>query len=144
MTPTDTRSSYTAGLRALADLLDAHPQVPLPHYGTSGAPMAIFFLSGEDPKAALVAATRAFPGPKQKGVWDTYYDVQGSLHGLHYKLTAFRDAVCERIVTGTREVVEEVPDPEALAAVPKVTVTTTVEDVEWKCSPLLAPEPVSA
>jgi hypothetical protein len=41
-------------------------------------------------------------------------------------------------VVGTREVTEEVPDPEALAAVPKVTVTRTVEDVRWECRPLLA------
>lgn len=51
---------------------------------------------------------------------------------------AGRGEVCERIVTGTREVTKEVPDPKALAEVPKVTVTETVEDVEWKCTPLLA------
>lgn len=51
-----------------------------------------------------------------------------------------REEICERIVTGTREVSEEVPDPEALAAVPKVTVTKTVEDVEWRCHPILAAE----
>jgi hypothetical protein len=48
-----------------------------------------------------------------------------------------RNEVCEKVVTGTREVTKEVPDPEALAAVPKVTVTETVEDVEWRCHPIL-------
>ncbi len=45
-----------------------------------------------------------------------------------------RAKVCERVVTGTREVTEEVPDPDA----PKVTVTRVVEDVEWRCSSILA------
>jgi heme-binding NEAT domain protein len=48
-----------------------------------------------------------------------------------------REEICERIVTGTREVTVEVPDPEQLAAVPTVSVTKTVEDVEWICRPLL-------
>lgn len=49
-----------------------------------------------------------------------------------------REEICERIVIGTREVTEEVPDPEKLAAVPKVTVTKTVEEVTWRCHPILA------
>jgi hypothetical protein len=39
-------------------------------------------------------------------------------------------------VTGTYEVTEEVPDPDA--DVPMVTVTRTVENVEWDCHPVLA------
>jgi hypothetical protein len=31
MTPTDTRTNYTKGLRGLADLLDNNPDVPLPY-----------------------------------------------------------------------------------------------------------------
>jgi len=53
---------------------------------------------------------------------------------------AARSRVCERVVTATREVTKEVPDPEALKAVPTVTVTETIEDVEWVCRPLLADE----
>jgi hypothetical protein len=53
-----------------------------------------------------------------------------------------RDEVCERVVVGTREVTEEVPDPDALAAIPTVTVTRTVEDVEWRCNSILGAPPV--
>ncbi|HET6291734.1 MAG TPA: hypothetical protein VFG33_00115, partial [Kribbella sp.] len=49
---------------------------------------------------------------------------------------AYRDQVCERVVTGTREVTKTVPDPSVV--VPDVEVTETVEDVEWICGPLLA------
>ncbi len=51
-----------------------------------------------------------------------------------------REEICERIVTGTREVTEEVPDPEYVANAPIVQVTKTVEDVEWRCHPILAAE----
>lgn len=49
-----------------------------------------------------------------------------------------RENVCERRVVATREVVKNVPDPEAVAAVPLVEVTETVEDVEWVCGPIFA------
>lgn len=46
-----------------------------------------------------------------------------------------REAVCRRVVTGTREVTKTVPAPGA----DTVEVTETVEDVEWVCDePLLA------
>jgi hypothetical protein len=53
-------------------------------------------------------------------------------------VNARREAVCEKVVVGTREVTEEVPDPEALAAVPTVTVTRTEPVTEWRCNPILA------
>lgn len=53
---------------------------------------------------------------------------------------ADREQICERKVVGQKTVTKEVPDPDALAAVPKVTVTETVDEVEWICSPLLANE----
>jgi hypothetical protein len=48
-----------------------------------------------------------------------------------------REAVCERVVVGSHEEVVEEKDPEALAAVPTITRTVTVEDVEWQCKPLM-------
>lgn len=60
------------------------------------------------------------------------------------KVYSDRDQVCERIVTGTREVPVEEKDPEALAAVPTRTVMRVVEDVEWRCTPLLAAEATPA
>jgi hypothetical protein len=141
MTTTDTRSSYTAGLRALADLLDDNPQVPLPYDGTR-SPITIHHLfaqNGGSVREEFLDTVRAFPGRKVKDPGDHYYDVEVQLHGLSIQITTFRDEVCERVVKGSREVTREVPDPDALAAVPTTTVTETVEDVEWVCQPLLAP-----
>lgn len=140
---TDDRTGYTAGLRALADLLDAHPEVPLPYHGST-APLTIMHLSGADQRTKFLASVRAFPGHKTKEARDAYFDVEVMLHGLSVQITANRDAVCERVVTGTRVLYRDVPDPEALAAVPTTTVTETVEDVRWDCRPLLAPESVPA
>jgi hypothetical protein len=138
------RTAYTAGLRALADLLDQHPEVPLPYDGTS-TPITIMHL-GTNPatRDAFAATVRAFPGHRSKDADGTYFDVTVDVHGLKVKVTTYRDAVCERVVTGTREVTREVPDPDALAAVPTTTVTETVEDVRWECAPLTAPERVPA
>ena len=51
-----------------------------------------------------------------------------------------RDEICERVVTGTKTVTREVPDPDA----PKISVTETVEEVEWRCRPILPAEAVTA
>jgi hypothetical protein len=136
------RAEYIAGLRQLADLLEQNPDaLPLPYEGRSGA-ITFHFLSGEDPKAEMAAAARAIPTRLDKSGGDSYFDLTGSLHGLKIELTAFRDAVCERVVTGTETVTEQVRDPEAaeqaLASVPLVEVTRTIEHVEWRCTPLLA------
>lgn len=128
----DDRSEYTAGLRLLADLLDRHPEVPLPYDG-SAAPLVISFLS-DNPKAKLAAAARAFPGPLSKDADGTYFDLNGHLRGLLVQFTALRNAVCERVVVGTDTVVKQVPDP----AAPMVAVVEEVDRVEWVCSPVLA------
>lgn len=135
----DTRRGYIAGLRQLADILEQHDQLPLPYHGSSVPLTFMFFNHGEDNRAALANAVRAIPGRLDKNARDNgYFDVDGQLHGLKIQFTAYRDEVCERIVTGTTEVTREVPDPDALAKVPTTTVTETVEQVEWRCHPLLA------
>ncbi len=133
---TTDRNSYTAGLRALADFLDAHPDIRLPYTGTA-VPLTIYLLrsSRED----FVAAVKALPGKREKVVDDHgTFRVRAHFGNIPVEVVAYRDAVCERVVTGTRAVTREVPDPQALAAVPTTTLTETVEDVEWVCAPLLS------
>jgi hypothetical protein len=133
------RAGYITGLRALADILENHPEVPLPHDGT-GSEIAInAFLTSDDPRAELAAAARAFPCAWRKGARDgeygDYFDLHGELHGLKLRLTAFREAICTKVVTGTEDrEVEEVVTP----AVTR-TVTKPVPVVEWVCTPVLAP-----
>lgn len=138
------RAGYIDGLRCLADILEDDDAVPLPYHGDGTAITISAFLNAPDPRAALAAAARAFRGMTwrkdvRESEYGDYFDLEGELHGLKLVLTAYRDAVCERVVTGTREVTEMVKDPEALAAVPEVEVTRTVETVEWVCGSVLAP-----
>lgn len=137
------RAGYVKGLRALADALEAHPDdVPLPYEG-DGTVIHFMFLSGSDDRAAMAAAARALPVTWRKEASDpvnggaAYFDLTGELHGLHLKLTAFREAVCERVVTGTTEVeVEEVVKPAETRKIKK-----SVETVEWRCHPVMAGRP---
>ena len=135
------RSAYTAGLRQLADILDAHPEVPLPYQGQGPdyARISFHFLSAENPRAEMAATRRALGVPTDKdGDRGEYFDLHGNLAGLYFTLTAFRKDVCERVVVATRDVEIEEADPLAVAALPKVKRTVTVEDVEWRCTPILA------
>jgi len=145
MTTADTRADYIAGLRALADLLDKHEELPLPYHGRNSD--LLWIESGTDTLPVAQTFARTIPGSIDKRIreQDGAFDLLGQIHGLRVAMILNRDAVCTRVVTGTREVTEEIPDPAALAAVPKTTVTRTEEVAEWVCQPFLADrEQVSA
>lgn len=134
------RAAYTKGLRALADILDARPDLPLPYDGNS---TAIDWIEVDDNARGVAAAfVRAMPGRVDKSVSDAagQFYLTFRLHGLRLRLISTRTQMCERVVTGTRTVEFEEPDPEALAALPKIKRTEVVEDVEWQCHPILAAE----
>lgn len=136
-TETEKRTDYIAGLYALAAALDNDPDLPLPYHGASSE-LLVFV----DTKAEVVTYARLLHGKVDKVVTDdpNYgFTIRGTLAGLRVSVFAPRNEVCERVVVGTREVTREVPDPEALAAVPTTTVTEVVDDVVWECRPLLAP-----
>lgn len=137
------RTEYAAGLRMLADLLEAHPEIPLPYDGSGDSPgqrLTIFDLSGDDPKATARAFARVMPGPiKKEYLQDSLY-LQTSLRGLRLQLGVTRSAVCERRVIGTEEVV--IPAEPAQPAVPQRVETRDV--VVWDCAPILADQQVAS
>jgi hypothetical protein len=134
-TTTD-RAGYIAGLRALADVLERHADLPLPSYGTAEySPIYLAFF-GAYAREELAAAARVMPCRLDKDATEKWFNLDGWLHGLRIQLTAVRDAVCERVVLGTETVVTTVPDP--AVEVPLVEVTEQREIVEWRCGPLLA------
>jgi hypothetical protein len=143
--PPSERERYIDGLRVLAAVLEQNPDIPLPYEGT-GTDIGINFLSGDDPRERMAAAARAFPCNWDKVFWGhetAFFDLKGQLAGLKVSLTAYRDVVCRRVVTGTHEVTETVKDPAKLAEVPEIEVTHVVEDVEWDCGSLFAPRPLA-
>lgn len=135
----DPRAAYIEGLRILADALEAHPEAPLPINGRSNPiTFSAWAFSTDDPRGLMATVARALPCRWDKDANGAYFHLVGKLAGLEVQVIADRDAVCERVVTGTETVTKEVPDPEALAAVPTTTVTEEVEIFEWRCAPILA------
>jgi hypothetical protein len=128
------RAQFTTGLRQIADWLDEHPEVPLPPSFATSFTAYVF------DKASAAACARAM-GNAEKRV-PTHnaekLDLVRTFAGFEYIVRTPRDEVCERVVVGRREVEVEEPDPAAVAALPKRKRTEVVEDVEWRCGPLLA------
>lgn len=146
MSDTD-RAGYITGLRELADLLEQTPDLPLPSspsINPGGSTISWYLFGGVEPlalaeqKARAAEIVRTIPGSFDKYDTGDLFRFRGRIGGLPAEVIVDRPAVCERVVTGTREVTREVPDPVTLADVPTVTVTEVVEDVRWECRPLLA------
>ncbi len=149
-TQDSTRAEFTAALRAraealtaLAGRLDAHPEAKLP-YQLPADEINIYCTSTADQRAVMAATARAIGCTWTKKPWEAngtaYFDLVGDFHGITIAITAYRDQVCERVVTGTEErEVDEVVTPAVTKKVMK-----TVEVVEWDCGSLLAPRLAAA
>lgn len=135
-----TRAESIAALYELALLLEQNPKLPVPWELTGHSHLNIHLMSSPDPRGDLATIVKILPGPIEKRVWSaggaSYFDAVAKIGVIELQVGAYRDQVCERVVTGTREVTKTIPDP--TVEVPVVEVTETVEDVEWICGPLLA------
>lgn len=127
------RSERIAGLRALADLLEQHPELPLP-----GRDLRAYSM-GEDERATLAAVARALPGRVTKDttglegeLFQVYATLGGEEGGVIYGGVAYRESVCERRQVGTKVVEREEPTETR-------TVRETVPVYEWDCDPILRP-----
>lgn len=143
----DPRAEYIAGLRQLADALEQHPELNLPFNGrTPESNIFVTTAGGGDPRGQVAAWARVLPGRKDKRERGEYLDLHGAFRGLHIKVIANREAVCEKVVIGTETVTEIVPDPVYIASAPMIERETEREIVEWVCPPsiLADAEPVGA
>lgn len=133
----DYRAEQIQSLRTLADLLDAEPDLPFPYLGT-----ITWGVWGEDAKAEVARIARLIPGRLSKSQSsDAYYRLTGQIGTLDVGIAAYRDAVCEAVIsTETVTVVERDPQAveAAIADIPEVEVTKEISVTEWVCSPLLA------
>lgn len=130
------------GLRAAADLLTAHPDLPTPcvfAYDSSGTiEVSWHLLSGDDnsteaQKAAARAIITAIGGTWDKNPYGERFDFERKYGPLDLQIYATRDAMCERVVVGSETVT--VP---AVQAQPER--TEEREMVEWRCESLLRPD----
>ena len=131
---------FHESLRAIADLMEAHPDLPLPRLGDE---FATFHYWGNDPQILLdwtknIGGSFAKNDPK-KGSYDRdYYVLTGSkkLGGLTPKILAQRSAVCERVQTGTQKIVHA--RVAAVKAIPEYTEDRPV--YSFDCVPLNKPK----
>jgi hypothetical protein len=133
-------TEYATGLRAFADMIEQNPEIlevlQYLHLSTH-----IFAEDDPQSKLALFARIAArYTTKVEKSFSTSFASVVAQFAGVRVSVQTDRDEVCERVVTGTETVTKTVPDPDALAAVPTVEVTEEVEQVEWRCRPLLAGE----
>lgn len=138
-TTTKTRTQADT-LRVIADLFDAHPDLP-PGYvsaHTSGSTSVTWGVSygidADDQKAAAAAIIKTIGGKWDKDFdWgeNDRADFMQVRDGIELRIVVERSAVCDRIVTGTETVT--LPAVEA-----KPERVEEREVVEWRCEPLLA------
>lgn len=141
-----TNTSTAQALRAAADFIAQHADLPLPYvttYRDGQISMAYYltingFGGPEKQRSAAQAIIRAVGGRWDKNPNDhDEMNFRAERGALQFHVQIAREAVCERIVTGTETVT--IPAVEAQPAR-----TEVVETVEWRCLPLLADEEAAA
>jgi hypothetical protein len=129
---------YAQGLRDFADWVEANEELISYELGRADRePEFRFNIYALDPNQ-LRDYVRAL-GRAEKNVDDSYFKVTRRFGPVEVMAYTARELVCERVVTGTREVTKEVRDQDlvrqAIEQIPAETVTEIVEDVEWVCEP---------
>lgn len=124
------RADTIAGMRKLLDILEENPHVKMPYAFDS---LSIYFFNGEDNVKEMTETRRLIGGKWDKEPSGEYFNLVGRCGGVKVTLVSSRKDVCQRVVVGSREVYEDVPDPDLVAKVPLKRVSRTVEDVEWIC-----------
>lgn len=116
-------AAYVEGLRALADLIEATPEL-------AGNYPTITHLTIADGAEDLARLASLLGGDRHKRPSERYMGITRDISGgVAIEVYAPREEVCERRVVGFRT--EMVPDPDAPL------VERTVEVVEWECAPVL-------
>ncbi len=139
-------AAVAADLRAIADMVEDNPYLAAliaQAFGSSVFPVYAAAAEQRDNLRELLAETvrqlqPLATKPIEKRYGDKWFYAAVPMRAIKLELAEERDKVCTRVVTGVETVTEEVPDPDALAAVPTIIQTREVETVEWKCEPLMA------
>lgn len=132
-------TEYANGLRALADMIEANPElVPILKYSLGNISEPV---RDRDELATFTRAAARTGRKVTKDYSGKYADVSVAFGPVTVSGYLPREEVCDRVVIGTEKVIEKGPDPEAVAALPVVEREVEREIVEWRCRPLLADEP---
>lgn len=94
---TTDRDAYIRGLRALADILEANAELPLPFDGDISP---IEFVSlGEAARLGAAVFARVMPGEVREVLTGTHFYVEAEVHGLHLRWVGPRDETPAAVTT---------------------------------------------
>ncbi len=134
-----TAAEYAAGLRQLADLIEAHPELPEPYYLRHH--FHVWSLTDADEVRRVGFAALRAGAEVVKDYSDDLMSLDIRLRGgIVAQGLVWRSKVCERVLVGTDTELVEEPDPEApLVTIPDPRVTRQIEKridrYEWRCGP---------
>lgn len=136
-TLTDEQREYVDGLHALADFLAAHPDL-IGQYTTGVTVYRWVGALGDDDDddddvPAVMARLAREIGRAAKNVAGDYFNLNREFGPHTLQITASREQVCERVVTGTETVEVTGPDPDVVAKLPQVTRVEVRDVVEYLC-----------
>jgi len=114
------RAGKIDSMRALLDFLEATPEIPMPYMGDVNV-----FPHDEDTLGELARAMK----PVKKERNDSYFMLAKDFGRVKLILNWARDSVCERVVTGTEEIPEQIIEAH------------TREIVEWICPETIIDRP---
>jgi hypothetical protein len=139
-------------VRRISELVEKNPDLPRPKielwHGETD--VTFYVLDGKKTEELILDVVALFPDVEWAkndptgGVYDSsYYTMKGRWQEpgtgpVKLEVIAQRADLCERVVTMSYEVVEEIPDPEQVALIPLVKVPVTKEIVEWQCNKAIA------
>lgn len=130
------RTLVIAAHRHVAELLETHDDIPVPHVGSNGTIWwTLYSWDCPDGVPAMVALIRRTIGGKwDKSEYEPPYGGEAEMLFTRpgYEIKVKRAAVCTRRVVGTETVTKPA------VSLPERTETTEI--VEWDCSPVLAGE----
>lgn len=135
-----TNQEFVSGLRNVADFFETHPELKAPYEVTRGEKLTVGFF-GEitddldiDSKEGAAAFVRIVGGRIKKDANDSHLILVADKGSFAVRAVASRDALCERVQTGTRIV--PATEETFIPAQPE-----REEPVyEWRCNSILAPE----
>ncbi|WP_031467128.1 hypothetical protein [Sciscionella sediminilitoris] len=122
-------------LRALADMVEAHPEIRVAYLDRTYG-LDIWCPRSAKELAAIARAALEHGAKVEKDIHGERFNLAVSWHDMRFKALGDRSDVCERVKVGEETVTEMVPDPSV--QVPMVEQTRTVDRYEWRCAPLLA------
>jgi hypothetical protein len=115
-----TNQEYANGLRAAADWYELHPEVKIPQSQVENC-----LVKDKDDAVLVVKAL----GNCDKNYSAALLTIMKEITpGFFLKFVFWRNAVCERVVTGKT----------TIAAHTKQIPEEVIEEVEWRCAPILA------